>query len=112
MFKEIFTNVMTESDDKTRWIMAYVLSGLCEVLAVIHAYQSFGHSVLSYLSFGLPLLVLLPIFSARTALTVFKRNAAIQADSTLRLDISMRLFSLVVASYTLFILALETSGTK
>ncbi len=112
MFKEIFTNVMTESDDKTRWIMAYVLFGLCEVLAVIHAYQSFGHSVLSYLSFGLPLLVLLPIFSARTALTVIKRNAAIQADSVLRLDISMRLFTLVVFSYVLFIVGIEVAGTK
>jgi hypothetical protein len=103
---------MTESDDKTRWIMAYVLFGLCEVLAVIHAYQSFGHSVLSYLSFGLPLLVLLPIFSARTALTVIKRNAAIQADSVLRLDISMRLFTLVVFSYVLFIVGIEVAGTK
>ncbi len=112
MFKEIFTNVMTESDDKTRWIMAYVLFGLCEVLAVIHAYQSFGHSVMSYLSFGLPLLVLLPIFSARTALTVIKRNAAIQADSVLRLDISMRLFTLVVFSYVLFIVGIEVAGTK
>ena len=103
---------MTESDDKTRWILAYVLFGVCEVLAVIHAYQSFGHGVLSYLSFGLPLLVLVPIFSARTALTVFKRNAAIQADSALRLDISMRLFSLVVASYTLFVFAITMNGTR
>ncbi len=112
MLKEIFTNVMTESDDKTRWIMAYVLFGLCEVLAVIHAYQSLGHTVLGYLSFGLPLLVLVPIFSARTLLTIFKRNPAIQADSAFRLDISARLFTLVVLSYVLFIFALEVSGTK
>jgi hypothetical protein len=112
MLKDIFTNVMTESDDKTRWFMAYALFALSEVLAVIHAYQSLGHSVLGYLSFGLPLLVFVPIFSARTALKVFNRNPAIQSDSALRLDISMRLFTLVVFSYGLFIFTIEVAGTK
>jgi hypothetical protein len=35
MFKSMFTNVMTGSDDKARWALAYVEFGLSEVLSGI-----------------------------------------------------------------------------
>lgn len=112
MVKGLFTNVMTEGDDKTRWVLAYALFGLCEVFAVIHAYKSLGHNVVGYFAYGLPILVLLPIFSARTTMIALKRNPIIQTDSALRRDISLRLWMLVVVSYTLFIFAVEVGGTR
>jgi disulfide bond formation protein DsbB len=101
---------MTESDDKTRWALAYVLFGLSEVLAVIHAHKSPSQNGIGYLAYGLPLVVLLPIFSARTTLKVLRQNPAIQADSVLRLNISMRVWNLVVFSYCLFVFAIALRG--
>ena len=110
MFKSVFTIVMTESNDKTRWALAYVLFAVSEGLAAIHAYKSPSHNAIG--AYLLLLLALLPLLSARATLTVLKRNPAIQADSELRLNISMRLWTLVVISYTLFVFAVEVSGAK
>ncbi len=101
----MFKSIMTEGDDKVRWALAYVEFGLSEVLAVITAYKLPSHNSTGYLAYALPLLVLVPIFAARTALTALKRNPAIETDFALRLHISMRLWMVVVASYTLFIFA-------
>jgi hypothetical protein len=99
-------NFMTQSDDKTRWILAYVLFAVSEVLAAFHSYQSIGRSAIGYLSYGLIFVALIPIFSARATLSIYRKNPTIQTDSTLLLDLSFRLWSLVIASYTLFLFAL------
>ena len=105
MPKSIFTNVLTESNDKARWALAYVLFAVSEGLAVIHAYKSPSRTAIG--AYLLVFLLLLPLLSARATLTVLKRNPAIQADLALRLSISMRLWTLVVISYTLFFFTIE-----
>jgi hypothetical protein len=102
---------MTESDDKVRWILAYILFGLAELLAIMGAYKLSSHNAFGYLVYGLPFIALVPIVSARRALGAFKTSAAIQSDSALRLQISMQLWMLVVGCYTLFIFAEVTQAT-
>jgi hypothetical protein len=108
----MFTNVMTESDDRARWALAYIEFGLSEVLAVITAYRLPNHNAIGYLAYGLPLFVLVPIVSAQRALTAFKRNPASQNDSVLLLHIYMQLWMVVVASYTLFIFTVAVCGAR
>jgi len=103
-------NAMTPSDDKTRWIMAYVLFSLSEVLACIYSYQSIGRNAIGYLSFGLILVAVLPIVSARTTLTIYRKNPTIGSDPALLMDLSFRLWVLVIAAYSLFIFAVTVSG--
>jgi hypothetical protein len=105
MPKSIFTNVLTESTDKSRWTLAYALFAVSEGLAVIHAYKSPSRDAGG--AYLLLLLLVLPLLSARATLTALKRNPAIRADSALRLSISMRLWTLVVISYTLFFFTFE-----
>lgn len=78
MFTSMFTNVMTESDARARWALAYIEFGLSEVLAVITAYRLPNHNAIGYLAYGLPLFVLVPIVSAQRALTAFKRNRQVR----------------------------------
>jgi len=105
-------NFMTQSDDKTRWILAYILFAVSEALAVGYSYKSIGHTDLGYFSFALIFVAVIPIFSARTTLSLYRKNPTIQTDATLFLDLSFRLWSLVIAAYTLFMFAVIVSGQK
>jgi hypothetical protein len=106
-------SILTESDDKTRWILAYVLFAVAEVLAFISALQADGHNHLRFhLSFVLPFLGLLPLVMARKTLSVYKNKPSLQMDSDLVLDISFRLCSLVIFAYVLLIAALSVTNLK
>ena len=104
---------LTESDDKTRWILAYVMFAVAEICASIVAWQTDGHNHLSFhLSFGLPFIGLLPLVIARKALSVYNKNPSFQIDPDLRLDVSFRLWLLVTLSYGLLIIALVVTNLK
>ena len=104
---------MTESDDQARWILAYVLFGVAEILALITAYQSDGHNALIFhLSYVLPFIAILPLFLIRKTLSLYRSNAVLQLNSDLRLDISFRLWSVVIFSYVMLIAALGVTNLK
>jgi hypothetical protein len=108
----MFTNVMTESDDKTRWVLAYILFALAETLSLIAAYRAIGHNALGYLSFTLPFIAIIPIVSSRSTLSFYKKKFDSQIDPDLRLDISFRLWNMAIWSYGILIMALAVTNRK
>jgi len=106
------TNTMTESNDKTRWVLAYVLFAVAEALSLVTAYQANGHNALGYLSYGLPFIAIIPILSARSTLSMYKKKLDSKIDSSLRLDLSFRFWSLVVWSYGILVMAIVVTNRK
>ena len=111
MSKSAFTYRMTAGDDKIRWALVYVIFALSEVLAVMHAYKSYSHTS-DLFAYVLPLLCTMPITAARMTLKTLKTKPVIETDSLLQLEISMRLWMLVLSSYTLFVFAVVANGAK
>ncbi len=104
---------MTESDDKTRWILAYVLFGVAEITACVSAYEADGRNHLMFhLSYALPFLAVLPLFLARKTLTLYGSKTPFEQNLDFRLDVSFRLWQLVIFSYVLLIAALSVGNLR
>jgi hypothetical protein len=105
-------NVMTESDDKTRWVVAYVLFAIAELLAFGAAYEANGHNALGYFSYVLPLISIIPIVSSRSTISFYKKKFDSKVDSALLLDLSFRLWTIVILSYVILMMAIVVSGRR
>jgi hypothetical protein len=105
-------NVMTESDDKTRWVVAYVLFAIAELLAFGAAYEANRHNALWYFSYVLPLISIIPIVSSRSTISFYKKKFDSKVDSALLLDLSFRLWTIVILSYVILMMAIVVSGRR